>query len=123
MAADVGSWTAAEAQFAINEMFARHGAEFRHPQIIKWFSQFEWYHPRPGIGFDLLEAEMTPLERDNVRFLGAVRDARRNGLARTTRPPIQQRRTARERTVSPPPVVKKFFEAILRGIADGLEKR
>ena len=123
-AADVASWSAAEAQFAINEMFARHGAEFGQPQIRKWFSQFEWYRPRAGIEFDTIEAEMTPLERDNIRFLGAVRDARRNAPAITRRStPVQQRqRTTRERP-PPNPVAQKFLEAILRGIAEGLEKR
>jgi FtsH-binding integral membrane protein len=121
---DVGSWSAAQAQFAINEMFARHGGEFGNQEIRKWFSQFDWYRPRPGIGFDTLEMEMTPLERENVKFLGAVRDARRNAPAKTRQTPMQQRPRS-NRAQSPPhnPGVEKFFEAVLRGIAEGLQKR
>jgi YARHG domain len=121
---DVGSWSAAQAQFAINEMFARHGGEFGNQEIRKWFSQFDWYRPRAGIGFDTLEMEMTPLERENVKFLGAVRDARRNAPAKTRQTPVQQHQRT-TRTQPPPhnPVAEKFFEAILRGIAEGLQKR
>ena len=127
-AADVQSWSAAEAQFAINELFARHGGAFGNPEITRWFSQFDWYRPRPGVDFDVIEAEMTHLERENIRFLGAVRDARRNVRATAQpaarrSPPPQERQPAKQRKTQPNPVAERFLEAILRGIADGLERR
>ena len=76
-AADVRSLTAAQLRYAINEMFARHGASFPQPELRKQFRQFGWYHPRPGLSFDQVEAEFSNIEKTNLKLLAAIRDARK----------------------------------------------
>lgn len=76
---DVSSWPAADVQYAINEIFARHGAEFPNKQVSANFAQFAWYHPQPGASFDQIETALPTVERSNVQALGSVRNKKRNG--------------------------------------------
>lgn len=77
---DVARWTTGDFRYAINEMFARHGAEFGKEEVRRTFQQFNWYRPRPGILFDQIEQqEFSDAERANLKFLGAARDARLKG--------------------------------------------
>jgi hypothetical protein len=76
---ELTSWSTADIQYAINEIFARHQAEFPTQEISKNFAQFAWYHPQHGATFDKIEASLPPIERDNVQVLGAVRNARKSG--------------------------------------------
>jgi len=65
-------------QYAINEMFARHGSDF--PKSVKrQFEPFGWYHPRPGLSYDQLEQEFSDLEKANLKLLSAVRDSKSPG--------------------------------------------
>jgi hypothetical protein len=75
--ADVSGWSTAKLRFAINEMFARHGAVFEKQEVGTFYRRFSWYHPRPGIKFDTIEQEFNPIEKYNVKLLGATRDAKR----------------------------------------------
>lgn len=76
---EVESWTAAQLRYAINEMYARHGADFLDKQIREQFSAFEWYHPRPGQNYDQTEKLFSQTEVDNLKLLGYYRDARNGG--------------------------------------------
>src|ERR1043166_5097282 len=76
---ELPSLSTADIQYAINEIFARHQAEFPTQEISKNFAQFAWYHPQHGATFDKIEASLPPIERDNVQVLGAVRNARKSG--------------------------------------------
>jgi TonB family protein len=76
---EVESWTAAQLRYAINEMYARHGADFLDKQIRQQFSAFEWYHPRPGQNYDQTEKLFSQTEVDNLKLLGYYRDARKAG--------------------------------------------
>ena len=68
----------AELRYAINEIYARHGADFPNQRAIaRRFRQFEWYHPRMGVQPSEIENEFTDTERDNVKLLAGYRDQRR----------------------------------------------
>ena len=74
--ADIGGMSPDTIRYAINEMFARHGADFQKADLKRYFQQFAWYHPRPGLSFDQIEADFSDVEKANVKFLGAVRDGK-----------------------------------------------
>ena len=71
---DVNGMSLDGVRYAINEMFARHGADFPKAEIKRHFQQFSWYRPRPGLDFDQIEAEFTEVEKANVKLLGEARD-------------------------------------------------
>lgn len=123
---DIQVWSDAKLQYAINEMFARHGAEFGNPATAKWFKQFPWYKPRPESTFDSIEASMTEIERQNLKLLGEYRTAKRNQLkqpnAMARNQPGNRSRYKREQA-RPDSVGRRLLESILQGVADGLEGR
>lgn len=64
-----------EVRYAINEMFARHGATFPKPEISAVFARYRWYQPRAGVTFEDIEAQsFSPVERANLKVLGDHRD-------------------------------------------------
>ncbi len=70
---DIQRWNNEDLRYAINEMYARHGADFKDKEIKKWFSTFNWYHPRAGMSYDAAEAEFSDIEKQNVKLLGDYR--------------------------------------------------
>jgi nitrate reductase NapE component len=65
-------------RYAINEMYARHGADFSSQRAIAHlFRQFEWYRPRTGVPTSEIENEFSETERANVLVLAKYRDQRR----------------------------------------------
>jgi hypothetical protein len=65
-------------RYAINEIYARHGADFPNQQAIaNRFRQFEWYHPRIGVPTSEIENEFSETERANVLMLAKYRDQRK----------------------------------------------
>ena len=79
----VSGLTASQLRYAINEMYARHGADFRDREIKQWFTQFAWYRPQPGLNYDDAEKSFSYVETTNVKLLGAYRDARKTGVPPT----------------------------------------
>ena len=68
----------AHLRHAINEIYARHGADFSNqPAIANRFRQFEWYHPRIGVPMSEIENEFSETERANVLMLAKYRDQRK----------------------------------------------
>ena len=64
-----------EVRYAINEMFARHGATFPKPEISAVFANYRWYQPKAGATFDDIEARsFSPVERANLKVLSDHRD-------------------------------------------------
>ena len=63
-----------ETQYAINEMFARHGAWFPNAKIRLEFQKFSWYQPRKDFSLDQIERDFSPIESNNLRILSASRD-------------------------------------------------
>jgi hypothetical protein len=84
--ADVNESSLVDINYAINEMYARHGAEFKDRKIAKEFSEFSWYKPRPGLGFDQIENEFSDLEKANLKVLRRCRDAKIAASRRRSRP-------------------------------------
>ncbi|HWX16510.1 MAG TPA: YARHG domain-containing protein [Chthoniobacterales bacterium] len=84
---EVKTWTEAQIRYAINEMYARHGAGFRDPQIARVFLGMPWYQLKPGLTYAEAKKSFTSVEVDNVKLLGFWRDARKAGV----RPEVQQR--------------------------------
>jgi hypothetical protein len=48
-----------------NEVFARHGREFRSEELRRWFKLFAWYVPRPNFS----ESELSEVERANIALI------------------------------------------------------
>jgi len=67
-------------RYAINEMFARHGAVFPQKEISVVFQTKNWYRPCPGLSFDQIEErEFSEIERFNLKILGDARDLKSTG--------------------------------------------
>jgi YARHG domain len=102
---DVNESSLSDITYAINEMFARHGVEFKDRKVTKQFAQFSWYKPRPGLSFDDIETEFSDLEKQNLKVLGRCRDAKLAAARHKSRP-VRGERVEEEST----------GEKILRGI-------
>jgi hypothetical protein len=73
--AEVADLDYAQLRYAINEMYARHGAPFlKEPDIETQFRKFEWYHPIAGRTEAQIEAVFSPLEKYNLGLLARLRD-------------------------------------------------
>jgi YARHG domain len=83
---DVNESSLGEITYAINEMYARHGAEFKDKRVAEQFSEFSWYKPRPGVTLADAEAEFTDLEKQNLKVLQRCRDAKIAASRRASRP-------------------------------------
>lgn len=72
---EVASMSYAQLRYAINEMYARHGATFpSKPPIQAQFRKFSWYKPRPDLTPDQIEASFSGVERTNLELLAQARD-------------------------------------------------
>jgi len=76
---DVKGWSTEKLQYAINEMYARHGAAFPNQKIQRSFASFSWYRPQPDKSAAEIEELFTEVERANLQVLGAVRDSKKTG--------------------------------------------
>ena len=74
-AEDIKTWDAEKLRYAINEMYARGGYDFRIPEIKQIFMRFSWYNQRVvnGRTQDEAFAHLSALERANLEFLQGVR--------------------------------------------------
>jgi len=83
---DANESSLADINYAINEMYARHGAAFTDRKVARDFSQFSWYKPRPGFSLDQIESEFSDLEKANLKVLRRCRDAKVAAAHRQSRP-------------------------------------
>jgi serine/threonine protein kinase len=65
----------AKLQYAINEIYARHGAVFDR-EISSVFRKFPWYQPQTGVTLQEVEASLSTIEMQNVKMLSLVRSAK-----------------------------------------------
>lgn len=73
---ELATFDSEEVRYAINELFARHGANFGKQEVLQVFEKFDWYRPRAGVDFNHIEqVDFTNIEKTNVKMLGAARDA------------------------------------------------
>jgi YARHG domain len=72
---DVSSWDGEKFRYAINEMYARGGYDFRSPEIKQVFLRFPWYRDRLVNGRSQDEAFMhlSSMERANLELLQNMR--------------------------------------------------
>jgi hypothetical protein len=74
-ATEIRAWGDDHVRYAINEIYARHGAQFNDAQISRIFAaNCPWYHPRPGLSAEQIESEFTQVETENIKILAAARD-------------------------------------------------
>jgi hypothetical protein len=74
---EIRDWSEGKLRYAINEIYARHGADFTDRDIKRQFARFPWYQPRRGKSYDATETEFTDIEKQNLDLLGTLRDTRR----------------------------------------------
>jgi hypothetical protein len=86
---DIQNWDDEKLRYAINEMYARRGADFRDKAVKKWFRRFSWYHPIPGATYDDTERTFTDIEKRNEDLLGAYRNAKKGLPASAQSSPLQ----------------------------------
>jgi hypothetical protein len=74
-AADVALWDTEKLRYAINEMYARGGYDFRIPEIKQIFLRLPWYRERlvNGRTQDEAYAHLSALERTNLELLQGTR--------------------------------------------------
>jgi predicted RNA-binding protein with RPS1 domain len=72
---DIERISDADLRYAINEMFARHGASFGKDEVRRQFEPLSWYSEQKDLGFDEIENKrFSNIERSNLKLLGAIRD-------------------------------------------------
>jgi serine/threonine protein kinase len=79
-------------QYAINEIYARHGAAF-DKKITAVFRKYPWYQPQADITLQEVEASLSAIETQNVKMLSFVRSAKHEQTA--------QHAVSRERSQEP----------------------
>lgn len=79
---ELSNWSESKLRYAINEIFARHGATFTDPKITQQFSKFSWYHPNRSLTMDQIENGLPLIEKANVTVLGQARTSRLHAQSR-----------------------------------------
>jgi hypothetical protein len=76
---EVRRWDDAKLRYAINELYARGGYDFRVPEIKAIFSPYSWYRQRVVRGRTQPQAaaQLSRLEYANLDLLQKIRDSRR----------------------------------------------
>ena len=66
---DIEGYSSDEIQMIINEMYARHGREFKIQENIDYFSAQDWYEPVAGKSDEEIANEFNAYEKANVELL------------------------------------------------------
>jgi len=82
--ADVGPLTFQQLEIMRNEIYARHGWVFARQDLRAYFASQPWYRPRGGPGEReyvnaQVEAELSPMERENINRLVRYERAKKSG--------------------------------------------
>jgi serine/threonine protein kinase len=93
MAADEAqNWSPDDLQYAINEVFARHGRRFEDNKVAAVFGKFSWYRPRADLSSEQIEESLSDVEVQNVITLHSVIVARKEQAERARQTALIQRR-------------------------------
>jgi len=111
--ADANELDLSDIRYAINEMLARHGANFHDAKIKKTFSEFSWYQPRADVSLEDIEKEFSEVETNNIAVLRRCRDAK---IAAAHRP---AHHAIRGEPVEEPDSARAVRD-ILQGVSDAL---
>lgn len=68
-ASDLAGYSHDEIQLIINEIYARHGREFKTQENIDYFSAQDWYEPVSGKSDETIVSEFNEFEKANVELL------------------------------------------------------
>ena len=71
--AQVAKLSPAQRQYAINEIYARHGLLFGDIALRKQFLPYPWYKPEPGLSGDQIRKRFNSTEKRNVERLALAR--------------------------------------------------
>jgi hypothetical protein len=113
--ADANELELSDVRYAINEMLARHGANFHDASIKKTFAEFSWYQPRTDISSDDIEkSEFSDVEKHNIATLRRCRDAK---VAAAHRP---QRHAIRGEPVEEESEGQRAVRNLLQGVSDAV---
>ena len=79
---DLGPLSLGELELMRNEIYARHGWIFNRPDLRNYFESQPWYRPKGDMSNApqsnrWVEAELTPLERRNIRIIVSRENALR----------------------------------------------
>lgn len=66
---DIEGYSRDEIQMIINELYARHGREFKKQENIDYFSAQDWYKPVSGKTDEAIVSEFNEFEKANVELL------------------------------------------------------
>ena len=111
--ADANELELSDIRYAINEMLARHGADFKDAKIKKIFAEFSWYQPRADVSLKEIENEFSEVEKHNIAVLRRCRDAKIAAARRQERKPI------RGEPVEDPDA-QRALRGFLQGVSDAL---
>lgn len=64
---DLYGLTSTQIQYAIDEIYARHGAEFKDKDVVRYFSSKSWYYPSKSQ--TEAHSEFSTIESKNVDFM------------------------------------------------------
>ena len=121
-AGDIQDWNDDKLRYAINEMYARHGADFNDANITRSFQRFSWYRPAPGATYDDVERNFTEIEKQNLNLLGTYRNSKKKfplSTKATSTKPIPQRFPVRNNPPKISPSSSGSLHEKTRGL-DGL---
>jgi serine/threonine protein kinase len=88
----VQNWSDDDLQYAINEVFARHGRRYEDKKIAVLFAKQSWYHPRADLSNQQIEESLSDVEVQNIMMLHSVIVARQENAERTRQALIAQQR-------------------------------
>jgi hypothetical protein len=80
--ADVQNWSGDDLQYAIYEVFARHGQHFDDKKISDFFAKFNWYHPRRDLTSQQIEERLSDIETQNTKTLLSAIAVKRDNAER-----------------------------------------
>ena len=91
-ASEAQNWSDDDLQYAINEVFARHGRRFEDKKIAPLFTKQSWYHPRADLSNQQIEESLSDVEVQNIMMLHSVIVARKENAERAQQAAIAQQR-------------------------------
>lgn len=112
--ADANELELSDIRYAINEMLARHDANFKDARTRAAFAGFPWYQPRTDLSLEEIENEFSDVEKHNIAVLRRCRDAK---TAAARRP---ERKAIRGEPVDEPDG-QRTMRGILQGVSDALD--
>jgi hypothetical protein len=71
-ASEAQNWSGDDLQYALNEVFARHGRRFEDKKIAALFTKQSWYHPRADLSNQQIEESLSEVEVQNIMMLHSV---------------------------------------------------